>query len=560
MRVRTPMFRRMNQAVAMLALMLASLTAFAAEQAKNLPAAEDPVLRSLQAEMARSKAQLRLENMPAPYFIEYRVLDVDSWDANAALGELRSESRTRIRFLMVQVRVGDYKQDNSGARGEGMVDVVPLDGDEQAFRFQVWSATDKAYKQAVESYTDKQARLKQLTVDHPVDDFARATPVQSLEPTVSLNVEREPWIGMLREASAVFHSDPKVQFFQASLSFKTLNRYYLNSEGTVVRSGDEVYSMSLGGNTQAEDGMSLERGNSFEGKSPAEMPKPAEFVDRAQKMAASLKQLRDAPLADEEYHGPVLLSADSSSTIFGSLIGFNALGVKPDVGQNARVRGAFASSYKSRVLPEFLSVVDDPSLTEAGGKSLLGHYDVDDEGVAAQRVSVVEKGTLLNYLMSRQPVRDFPASNGHGRTAGIGWPMPALGNLVVRSSEGVAPEALKQKLIAICKDRGLEYGYYVETMAGYRTPRLLYRIYVKDGHEELVRGGLFGDLDQRSMRSNIVAAGNDQYVDNHIQPYLYSVVAPSVLFDDLEIKRQTSGKERLPVYPSPEEAAQAPVK
>ena len=139
--------------------------------------------------MERSKSKLRLENMPAPYFIDYRVVDLDDWEADAALGGVRSESRTRIRFLMVRVRLGDYKQDSSSARGEGAVEVVPLDGDEHAFRFQVWSATDKAYKQAVEALTDKQARLKQLTIDHPVDDFAHAEPVQLLQPVVALKVE-----------------------------------------------------------------------------------------------------------------------------------------------------------------------------------------------------------------------------------------------------------------------------------------------------------------------------------------------------------------------------------
>jgi TldD protein len=113
---------------------------------------------------------------------------------------------------------------------------------------------------------------------------------------------------------------------------------------------------------------------------------------------------------------------------------------------------------------------------------------------------------------------------------------------------------LKKKLIAMCKDRGLEYGYYVETMGGARAPRLLYRVWVKDGHEELVRGGLFGDLDQRSMRSNIIAAGTDQYVENFVQPYPQSMVAPSILFDDLEVKRQTSNKDKLPEYPAPEAA------
>jgi predicted Zn-dependent protease len=299
--------------------------------------------------------------------------------------------------------------------------------------------------------------------------------------------------------------------------------------------------------------MRLERAAGFTAKSLNDLPKAAEFQERALAMVASLKELREAPLADEDYHGPALLSADSASTVFSSLIGENLLGSKPELGQNARVRGQFASSYKTRVLPDFLSLVDDPTLADLDGKALLGHYQVDDEGVKAQRVPLVEKGVLVNFLLGRQPIRDFPSSNGHGRASlPLSWPAPGLGNLVVQSSDAATPEDLKKKLIAMCKERGLDYGYYAKTMAGARMPRLLYRVWVQDGREELVRGALFGDLDQRSMRSNIVAAGNDPYVHNEIQPIPHSVVAPSILFDDLEVKRQTSNKDKLPEYPAPE--------
>ncbi len=538
----------------LLVVLLCAMGAFAAapESARNT---DDPVLRSLRAEMDRSKSKLRLENMLAPYFIDYRVVDMDSWEADAALGGVRSETHTRIRFLLVQVRLGDYKQDNSSAHGGGVMEVVPLDSDEHAFRFQVWSATDKAYKHAVEALTDKQARLKQLTIDNPVDDFARAEPVQLLQPVVELKVEHEPWLKMLRAASGLYTRDPKVQFVDSTLNFKAVNRYYLNSEGTVVRSGEELYRMSISGDTQADDGMRLERATEFTAKSLEDLPKAAEFQERASAVLASLKQLREAPLADEDYHGPVLLSADSASTIFASLIGDNLLGNKPELGQNARVRGQFASSYKTRVLPDFLSLTDDPTLSALEGTALLGHYDVDDEGVKAQRVPLVEKGMLVNFLLGRQPIRDFASSNGHGRAmVPLSWPAPGLGNLVVHSSDAVAPEELKKKLIALCKERGLEYGYYAKTMGGVRAPRMLYRVWTQDGHEELVRGGLFGDLDQRSMRSNIVAAGNDHYVDNEVQPLPHSIVAPSILFDDLEVKRQTSNKDKLPEYPAPETA------
>jgi TldD protein len=532
--------------------MLLGMASASAAEAKSTPGADDPILRDLQTEMARSKALLRLDNMSTPYFIDYRVMDLDDWEADAALGGVRSETHSRIRFLLVQVRLGDYKQDNSSVHGEGTVEVLPLDNDEHAFRFQVWSATDKAYKQAVEALTDKQARLKQMTIDHPVDDFAHA---QSVQPAAELKVEREPWLKMLRDASGLYTHDPKVQFLNASLSFKAVNRYYVNSEGTVVRSGEALYRLMVNGNTQADDGMRLERSAAFTATALGDLPNSAEFQDRTKALLTTLQQLRNAPLADEDYHGPVLLSADSATAIFSSLVGDNLLGNKPELGQNARVRGQFASSYKTRVLPEFLTVVDDPTVATLEGKALLGHYEVDDEGVKAQRVPLVEKGVLVNYLLGRQPVRDFPSSNGHGRASvPLSWPAPALGNLVVRSSEAIAPAEIKKKLIAICKERGLEYGYYAKTMGPARAPRLLYRIWAQDGREELVRGGLFGDLDQRSMRSNIVAAGDDQFVDNELQPVPHSVVAPSILFDDLEVKRQTSNKDKLPEYPAPETA------
>ena len=539
-----------------LLVVLLGISGTLAAQTKSTPTSDDPVLRALQTELERSKTELKLENSPVPYFIGYRVVDIDDWEADAALGGVRSESRSRIRFLMVQVRLGDYKQDNSSPRGEGAVEVIPLDSSEQAIRFQVWNATDKAYKQAVEALTAKQAQLKQLTIDHPVDDFAHAEAVQSLQPVVELKVEREPWLKMLRDASGLYTQDSKIQFLQASLSFKAVNRYYVNSEGTVVRGGEELCRLDIGGNTQAEDGMELDRTAEFTAKSLQDLPRAPELQDRAAQLLATLKQLREAPLADEDYHGPVLLSGDSASTIISSLVGENVLGFKPELGQNARVHGQFASSYKTRVLPEFLTVVDDPTLSELDGTALLGHYEVDDEGVKAQPVPVIEKGILLNYLLGREPIRDFASSNGHGRAnLPLSWPAPALGNLVVRSSDGVTFDELKQKLIALCKDRGLDYGYYAKTMGGPRAPRLLYRVWAKDGHEELVRGALFGDLDQRSMRSDIVAAGNDLYVDNEIQPVPHSVATPSILFDDLEVKRQTSNKDKLPEYPAPETAS-----
>ena len=295
-------------------------------------------------------------------------------------------------FLRVVVRMGDYKQDSYSGQGEGTLDFMPVDDDMIALRHQLWIATDRAYKVAAEALAAKQAQLKQLTIDQPVDDFAHADPVQSVGTLVNLEFDPEPWKKMLQDASAQYKNDPEIESFESNLKFHAVNRYFVNSEGTVVRSGQNLYEMTIACRTQAADGMSLSRDNGFFVSSMKEFPSAAEFVARAEKLANTLKNLRNAPLVEEEYRGPVLFSADAAASVFADLVGENVLGRKPELGKNARTTGAFAASYKTRVLPDFLSVMDDPTISAYAGNSLLGHYEIDDEGVPAQRVSLIEHG------------------------------------------------------------------------------------------------------------------------------------------------------------------------
>jgi hypothetical protein len=204
------------------------------------------------------------------------------------------------------------------------------------------------------------------------------------------------------------------------------------------------------------------------------------------------------------------------------------------------------------VLPDFISVVDDPTESSIAGRLLLGHYDVDDEGVKASKVDLVENGKLVNYVIARAPIRDFAVSNGHGRARiPANSPGPSLGNLIVRSSEPLSAADLKNKLMEICRQRELPYGYYVETLGPRLVPRLIYKVYTSDGHQELVRGAVFGDLDQRALRNDLIAAGDDVNIDNRVLNIPHSIVNPSVLFDELEVKRANANKDKLPEYPPP---------
>jgi TldD protein len=520
--------------------------------AAHAAAKGDGLLEALLTELDRSKAQLKMDQVQAPYFIEYRVNEVQEFGAEAAFGALRENQHIHVRVLRVVVRIGDYKQDSYYGRGQGESNILPLDDDPIALRHQIWLATDDAYKAAGEALAEKQAAMKQFSVDpNPVDDFAKAPQVIAVEPTVSLRVDESGWKKTLEDVTGLYKKYPDVQSVTASARFSAVNEYLVNSEGTVTRNGRATYGVQLSGSAQAADGMRLSRSPAYMTARPEELPSRETLMDDGKKMLDTIVALREAPIVEEEYRGPVLFAPDAANDVVASLIGQNTLGHKPQLGKPNRTVGAFATSYKTRVLPNFLSVTDDPTMKEFGGKSLVGSYDVDSEGVKAQPVKTIENGMLTNYLIGRQPIRDFPASNGHGRSAPGSLPGPGVGVLLVKSSEAQSPEELKKKVMQMVTDQGKPYGYRVETLGPGNSPRLLYRVYAKDGHEELVRGAVFSELDIRALRSDLIAVGNDPLVSNRAGGAPTTIVSPSLLFDELEVKRADTSKDKLPDYPAP---------
>jgi TldD protein len=514
-------------------------------------ASGDAVLEALLTELDRSKAQLKMDQVAAPYYIEYRVNDVDEFQAEAAFGALRETQRVRYRVLRVVVRIGDYKQDSYYNQGMGETNILPLDDDPIALRHQIWMATDEAYKAAGEALTEKQAALKQFSAEaNPVDDFAKAPVVTAVDPVVKLQVDAAAWKKTLEDVTNLYRRYPDVQSVSASTRFSAVNEYLVNSEGTVTRGGHKTYYIQFNSSAQAADGMRLSRNPFWMVAKAEELPSHDALVADAKKALDTIITLRQAPIVEEEYRGPVLFAPDAATDVMASLVGANVLGRKPQLGKPNRTTGAFATSFKTRVLPSFLSVIDDPTLHDFQGKSLVGNYDVDDDGVKAQPVTLVDNGTLINYLVGRQPIRDFPTSNGHDRAGTGAYPAPNLGVLLLKSSEAQSPEALKKRVIQMTTDQGKPFGYRVETLGPGNSPRLLYRIY-PDGHEELVRGAVFNELDVRALRSDLIAVGNDPLVSNRTGGIATTVISPSLLFDELEVKRADTSKDKLPDYPPP---------
>jgi predicted Zn-dependent protease len=514
-------------------------------------AAGDALLEALLTELDRSKAQLKIEQVQSPYYIEYRVNDVDDYDAEAAFGALRESQRVRLRILRVVVRVGDYKQDSYFGQGMGETNILPLDNDPIALRHQIWLTTDEAYKAAGQALAEKQAEMKRFSADpNPVDDFSKETVVTALDPIVSLKIDEASWNKTLEEMTNLFRQYPEIQSVSASARFSAVNEYFVDSEGTVTRNGKTTYNLQMNSSAQAEDGMRLSRNPYWMVGRAEELPSRDKLFSDVKQALETVVALRKAPIVEEEYRGPVLFAPDAADDVIASLVGSNVVGRKPQPGRPNRTVGAFATSYKTRVLPSFLTIIDDPTLKDFQGHSLVGSYDVDNEGVKAKTVNVIENGMLSNYLLGRQPVRDFPASNGHGRAAPGSFPSPSLGVLLLKSAEAQPPDELKKKILQMVTDQGKPYAYRVDTLGPGNSPRLLYRMYA-DGHEELVRGAVFNELDVRALRSNLIAVGNDPLVSNRSGGVPTTIICPSLLFDELEVKRADTSKDKLPDYAAP---------
>jgi predicted Zn-dependent protease len=541
-----------------LAVLLSGVCVSAVAEPTRAAAEKDPVLKAMLEELDRSQSHLQLPGLAKPFFIQYRIEDVDGFTTKAAFGASLQAQRAHQRIAFISVRVGDNKTDSSGGRGDSAIELAALDGDPIAIRSALWAGTDQAYKAALKAYAQKQAALKQVETPPQADDFSREKPLISLAAPLPLNLDETAWAervarssGLYRTSAEVKASQRDVQYSFAQFQARATATWLVNSEGAIVRKAAARYEESFMVGTQAADGMRLERSYSTTGNSLEDLDSPPAFDQRAVALIASLTDLRKAPLVEDEYHGPVLLSADTSTSILAGLLAGAVTASRPPLGTEARTNGPFASSFHARVLPEFLDVVDDPGLKSYQGKGLLGAYDVDDEGVPARAVKVITEGKLESYLIGREPVRDFPQSNGHGRAGVASEPRPAVGVLKVTAKNGLTDEELNRKLLELGHDRGLASVYSVETLGGKLSPRLLYRV-SPDGKRELVRGAALDDLDQRALRSNVEAAGKELFVLNISGDVPATVLAPALLVDDVTVKRANEKNNKLPFYPPPE--------
>ncbi len=553
----------------------ASTSAFAASDRVVAAGATDPLLDVTAAELERVVAEVGDANPDAPlYWLSFGVVDRRSFAVQATSGAASAIDTGRVRLGDVDVRVGSMQLDNTHKiRDAGwfsddpraQVDLPIGDERSRATALAWWRASDDAYRSAVRRLIKVRTNeaVKVAREDQSAD-FSASAPVVDLAAVAPLEVDLEAWQDLVREASAVLVEHPDVLDGNVSFQADDDVSYVVTTDGTRIRQQRWRLRVSVWAATVADDGMALQVYDYVDTSTPGGLPDRDALLEMTRGVATRVRELKRAPIVDP-YVGPAILRGRAAAVFFHEILGHRVEGHRQkdeDEGQTLK------DKVGEEIFPTFLSVHDDPTLRDLGGVDLNGHYRYDDEGVAARRVPVVEDGVLKGFLVSRAPIEDFPASNGHGRRQPGNAVVARQGNLLVSASETMSYDALRARLIDEIKAQGVPFGLIFDditggfTFTGRTTPNsyavqpvTVWRVYPDGRPDELVRGV---DLIGTPLLTfgRIAAASDEVQVFNGMCGaesgwVPVSAAAPDLLVSQVEVQRGEKQNDRPPLLPPP---------
>ena len=530
-------------------------------------------------ELTRNMSSLVMENLDRPYFIGYTIDDYQSLSVEGVLGAITRSNLDRGRYLTVDLRVGSPQLDNSnfiaGFFGGGQdYFSIPYEDNYDAVRNKIYLATDELYKQALKTLSQKKAYLQTRIVNDRPDDFIMPAANKYIGSTQQFDLEKAKFEELIQAASEVFLKYPEIISSKINLTASINNEYLVNSVGSQMQRGDRLYTISLNMNAKSADGDDLEGSDRITSLTAAELPSKAELVKWAQSNADNMKA-RIAGVTIDDYTGPVLMTGDAAAEFFRQLLVKNISDCPAPTYERDQMADRFpgpalANKVKRRVLPDNFNVFDDPTIDKYHGFNLIGHFAVDDAGNPSKKVQLVENGKLVNLLIGESPTKLIKEANGHARGA-IGKDLEARpGNVIIESNTTLPITDLKKSMLDMCRDMGLEYGIVITQLGNPNAPGggffslssgetalapplAAYKIY-PDSREEQVRNLEFNDVNIRILK-DILQAGDDMHCYNYLigddTEMPVSLVCPSVLVEEMELKKNESKVEKPPVLPSP---------
>lgn len=504
-----------------------------------------------------------------PYFLSYSISDATGVSIRAQYGALADSNTSHIRMADVQVRIGDPKLDNThGNHRASAVNSLqlPLGDDRAALARTLWLATNAGYGNALDNYlrvkTEAQVRARE---EDSSPDFSKEPPQVSVSaPAPPVNIDRGEWEHRIKSLSMVFREFPDVYQNIAMLTVQNQTDYYASSEGSRIVAPHQQARVVVFAVTRAEDGMDLFRGQTFEAETADGLPSQAQMEAGVRELGKSLEALRKAPVT-EPFDGPAILSGRASAVFFHEVLGHRLEGQRQRGDEEGQT---FTKELNKEVLPPFLSVSDDPTVSTFNKAWLSGTYSFDDEGQKARRVDLIQNGVLKTFLMSRLPIASFAESNGHGRAQTGRMPTGRQGNLIVTSTKTVPEADLRKQLVAEAKKQGKPYGLYFEDISsGFAVttrsapqafqviPLVVWRVYVDGRPDELVRGVSIVGTPLAAMK-RILATSDKSEVFNgecgaESGTVPVSAVAPAMLVSEIETQRQQQGTQRPPILSIP---------
>ena len=543
--------------------------------------AAPPLLDAMTTELHRAFTSLGKQGddkqLP-PYFLSYAVSDATVVAIQAQYGALVSSSANHVRVADVQVRLGEPKLDNThGAHRSSAVNSasLPLADDREALARSLWLATNAGYGKALDNYlrvkTEAEVRAKE---EDSSPDFSQEAPQVYLgKPAPQVKIDRAAWEQRIRALSRLFRDFPDVNQNLVILAVQNETDYFVSSEGSRVMTPHAQARVVVIAVTRADDGMDMFRSQTFEAETAEGLPAQAQLEAAVRELGNSLEALRKAPVT-EPFDGPAILSGRAAAVFFHEVLGHRLEGQRQRGDEEGQT---FTKEVGKEVLPAFLSVADDPTLTTFGKTWLSGNYQYDDEGQKAQRVDLIQDGMLKTFLMSRLPIASFANSNGHGRASTGHVPIGRQGNLIVTSTKTVPESELRKLLIEEAKKQNKPYGLYFEDISSgfavtQRTspqafqviPLVVWRVYVDGRPDELVRGVSIVGTPLAAMKRILVSGDKSEVFNGECGAESgtipVSAVAPAMLVSEMETQRQPQGTARPPILPIPGAEAVAPAK